>query len=222
MNTKQIHIVGISGVALAGIGTGILIGYFIGKKRNSEEVIIDICEEDSEIPNVENNMEDSKLDTDGDSYIMSGYIYKSVASEYNYDEDEQIPFYDEDEEEDTEEPEGDVEYVSDEPYLVVEEDVFHTGLNPNDIEQLTYYQVDDVLADRFGEIITDRKSIVGTDFVDNFGYGSNDTTVVYVRNPKTKRDYEISLDYGSYEMEVLEADEDQYRNAKKYFNLGGE
>lgn len=113
-------------------------------------------------------------------------------------------------------------YSPDHPYLVREEDVFKTGMNPNDIEQLTYFMKDDVLIDQFGEIVVNRSTVVGTEFVDNFGYGSNDNTVVYVHNPKTNRDYEITLELGSYEMEVLEADEDQYMNAKKYFNLGGE
>lgn len=111
-------------------------------------------------------------------------------------------------------------YSPDHPYLVREEDVFKTGMNPNDIEQLTYFMKDDVLIDQFGEIVVNRSTVVGTEFVDNFGYGSNDNTVVYVHNPKTNRDYEITLELGSYEMEVLEADEDQYMNAKKYFNLG--
>ena len=117
---------------------------------------------------------------------------------------------------------GETEYTSDEPYLVTEDDVFSSETDADDVVQLSYYEADDVLVDSYNEIIHQRAEIVGTVFKDNFGYGSNDPSVVYVRSPRTGRDYEITLERGSYEMEVLGADEEQYQNAVKFFKLGDE
>ena len=117
---------------------------------------------------------------------------------------------------------GETEYTSNEPYLVTEDDVFSSETDADDVVQLSYYEADDVLVDSFDEIIHEREAIVGSVFKDNFGYGSNDPSVVYVRSPRTGRDYEITLEKGSYEMEVLGADEEQYQNAVKFFKLGDE
>lgn len=117
---------------------------------------------------------------------------------------------------------GETEYTSAEPYLVTEDEVFSPENDPDDVVQLSYYEGDDVLVDSFDEIIHERSEIVGTVFKDNFGYGSSDPSVVYVRSPKTGRDYEISLERGSYEIEVLGADDEQYKNAVKFFRLGDE
>jgi hypothetical protein len=70
---------------------------------------------------------------------------------------------------------------------------------------LTYYQGDDILCDDRDTPIYDR-SIVGEL---KFGHGSNDRNVVYIRNEKLRGEYEVLLDHGSYQHEVLGQHVDQ-------------
>lgn len=143
-------------------------------------------------------------------YVLDDY-HKKLKDYFANEEDEDIENL---------RTQGEVEYTSEEPYLVKEEDVFSLEADVNDIIQLTYYETDDVLVDSLGEILEERSVVVCEEFKKNFGYGSNDPNVVYVRNPKTKRDYEIVRDPGAYEQEVLGASDEQAINAVKYFKLG--
>lgn len=142
-------------------------------------------------------------------YVLDDY-HKKLKGHFAEEEDEDIENL---------RTQGEVEYTSEEPYLVKEEDVFSLETDVNDIIQLTYYETDDVLVDSLGEILEERSVVVCEEFKKNFGYGSNDPNVVYVRNPKTKRDYEIVRDPGAYEQEVLGASNEQAINAVKYFKF---
>lgn len=114
---------------------------------------------------------------------------------------------------------GETEYTSDEPYIVEEDEVFTEETNPDDVATLSYYQDDDVLADSYDEIVSERSEILGNHILDVLR-NSKSGEVVYVRNPITKRDYEVIVVDASYEIDVLGADEEQYKNAVKFFKLG--
>lgn len=143
-------------------------------------------------------------------------IWDELVNNYISDEDVEE---DTDDEEDIENirTQGEVEYTSDEPYLVDANDVLLADTNPDDVDTLSYYREDDVLVDSFDEIVLEREVIVG-----NIELNLIKGPVVYVRNPQTKRDYEIIIEQGSYEKEVLGADDEQYKNAVKFFKLGDE
>lgn len=68
---------------------------------------------------------------------------------------------------------------------------------------LTYYEGDGVLTDEWDEPIEDVDYLVGADFADHFGEFEEDT--VYVRNHRTKGDYEICKDLRSYSEVVGES-----------------
>ena len=65
---------------------------------------------------------------------------------------------------------------------------------------LTYYSGDDVLTDEEDEPIYNALDVVGEL---NFGHGSNDPNVVYIRNPDKKGEYEVLRHSGHYSVEVL-------------------
>lgn len=139
---------------------------------------------------------------------------KTHVQDYISDDEE------DDDEEDIENLRGqdEIDHVSMEPYLITEETYFaNEGFF--DQNQLVYFEEDDVLADNKNEIILERDEIVGSDFTDNFGYGTNDENIVYIRNEKLKADFEIYRDPGSYEKEVLGATDEQYDEARKFFKL---
>ena len=65
---------------------------------------------------------------------------------------------------------------------------------------LTYYAGDDILVDEQEVPIYNHKSIVGEL---EFGHGSDDPNVVYIRNKRLKGEYEVIKDDGLYQVEVL-------------------
>ena len=240
MKLRDIHILGISGVAIA---AG-LIGYLLGRKHGYELAEKDIFEEEYEeqkedhlvetvvweksvledpnpheayvawVPESIKKMQTENIGTElswWQDYVLDDY-HKKLKDYFAKEEDEDIENL---------RTQGDVEYTSEEPYLVTENDVF-SDFGVDDIVQLTYYETDDVLVDSVGEILEERSVVVCEEFKKNFGYGSNDPNVVYVRNPKTKRDYEIVRDPGAYEQEVLDASDEQAINAVKSFKFGEE
>lgn len=76
--------------------------------------------------------------------------------------------------------------------------------------QLSWYAGDGVLADELSHPIYNHGDIVGDCL--QFGHGSNDPNVVYIRNDTQRMEYEVCLDLGRYDVEVLGADvEDVYQ-----------
>lgn len=64
---------------------------------------------------------------------------------------------------------------------------------------VTYYEVDDVLADVRDTPIEDMDETIGLGNLGRWGHGSNDEHIVYVRNEYLKLDYEIVRDRGSFQ-----------------------
>jgi len=69
---------------------------------------------------------------------------------------------------------------------------------------LTYFKVDDILVDDREVPIYNYSNVVG-DLL--FGHGSMDPNVVYIRNEDRECEYEVLLDHGSYEVEILGLDD---------------
>lgn len=228
MNLKTKHILAVSAVAgIAGV-----IGYFIGHKVGFEKGYILGTPEDEDkyeyfetenghgirIKNPDPVWTPSPIDIGRPSgrtteKLVWDDLYKSATKNYISEEEED----DDDEDIENVRTQGEVEYTSEEPYLVEEDDVFTVEADPSSVETLTYYKADNVLADSFDEIVTERETIVG-----DLDIGNINEDVIYIRSPRTKRDYEIIISQGSFERDILGADEEQYLNAVKYFNLGEE
>ena len=67
-------------------------------------------------------------------------------------------------------------------------------------ETLTYYQGDDIVSDQADQVVEQHTRVLGEL---NFGHGSGDPNVVYIRNPSLKREWEVLLHSGKYESEIL-------------------
>lgn len=65
---------------------------------------------------------------------------------------------------------------------------------------LTWYAADKVLVDEHNVPIQNPERLVGHL---NFGHGSDDPNIVYIRNDKHQGEYEVIRDPGSYALEVL-------------------
>jgi hypothetical protein len=68
----------------------------------------------------------------------------------------------------------------------------------------TYYEADDVLCNERDEVIAEgeRDKMIGETHLEKFGHGSNDASIVYVRNDSLEMDFEIVRSPNSYAEEV--------------------
>lgn len=87
--------------------------------------------------------------------------------------------------------------TADEPYII-HTDEFTQNEKEYEQSTVTYFAEDDVLCDERDEVITDKNSIVGDANLDNFGHGSGDPNVVYVRNDHLEHEWEIIKQDNSY------------------------
>lgn len=76
-----------------------------------------------------------------------------------------------------------------------------------DTVSMTYYAVDDVLADDAEETVMDVERFIGADTLDHFGAEaaelSGDENTLYVRNETLHCDYEVTRIHQSYHQVVL-------------------
>ena len=85
-------------------------------------------------------------------------------------------------------------------------------------ETLTYYERDDVLCNERDEVIgegDERNELIGEKHLDQFGHGSNDPSIVYVRNDRVEMVYEIVKTPNSFSEEVHGFTHDSYSNLEK-------
>lgn len=68
-------------------------------------------------------------------------------------------------------------------------------LDDYDEETLYFYEEDETLTDVYDEVIPDEANTVGTDYMKHF---DDIEEVVFVRNNRLKRDYEIILNHSSF------------------------
>lgn len=85
------------------------------------------------------------------------------------------------------------------PYIIHKDEFFNQEFE-GDQNTLTYYSQDDIMADDSDTPVYGYEKLVGTL---QFGHGSGDPNVVYVRNEDRKCEYEILFDPGSFSTEIL-------------------
>lgn len=89
-----------------------------------------------------------------------------------------------------------------EPYVITAEEFMQDEQNFSKIT-VNYYEYDNTLASEDESIIQNHESFLGNDFQNYIGWKSGSDSVVYVRNENLSSDFEVLVDKGSYEEEVL-------------------
>jgi hypothetical protein len=90
---------------------------------------------------------------------------------------------------------------------VIDQETFINNESGWEQSTLTWYVVDEVLADDSDKIVDDVEGIVGRSNLDRFGEGSSDNNIVHVRNPRLNLEFEIVRHNGSYRELVLGSDD---------------
>lgn len=88
------------------------------------------------------------------------------------------------------------------PYVINFEE-FDTNEEGHEQMNLRYYSGDGVLCDGQDQLVDKVEQTVGNLNLTRFGAGSQDPDIVYIRNERLGVDYEVILDKGSYQHEVL-------------------
>jgi hypothetical protein len=98
------------------------------------------------------------------------------------------------------------------PYIITAEEY---RANEGDLDQMTwtYFAGDDVLANEAEEEV-DQDSSVGVKHMGQFGYGSGDPNVVYVRNVVNGYEVEVIRSHGTYAHEVKGLDDHNIRHSQ--------
>lgn len=88
------------------------------------------------------------------------------------------------------------------PYIITQDD-FMDECKHYDKITFTYYDEDGVLADEREEIVSNQDYLIGGEDNLNFGVGSGDADIVYIRNEAVQSDFEVICVHDSYSRSIL-------------------
>lgn len=89
------------------------------------------------------------------------------------------------------------------PHIIHQDEFFSNEDTPYSKTTYIYYSGDDKLVDTDTTVLNNRENLIGKDALINFGHGTDDANIVYVRNPGLELEIEIVRHNGTYEEEVL-------------------
>lgn len=213
-------VVGI-GAALAGFG----IGYRVAKTRVAKGMMKAADELAEKIEPIVKAIDENQLKLDIDEAMAPKFPTPEPVMTYNLDNVEELKKFHcvtDSEPEDFTVTRGDLVDVnvfeqipgwdwhkelesrgSDAPY-VIHRDEFYGDETPWDNQQhLTWWAGDDTMTNDADNPVYNWSGIIGEL---NFGHGSGDPDVFYVRNPRLRAEYEVTRVPGSYSVDVLGSD----------------
>lgn len=90
------------------------------------------------------------------------------------------------------------------PYVITDSEFRNDMTGKHEKISLMYFSGDDTLCEQDGTYIPDQDGTAGDENLHNyFGLASGDPNILHVRNERVMCDFEITLDNGSYQREVL-------------------
>ena len=104
------------------------------------------------------------------------------------------------------------------PYVITESEFRNDMVKEHEKISLTYYRGDDTLCEADGTYIPDQDGTAGDENLHNyFGLASGDPNLLHVRNERVGCDFEVSLDTGTFQQEVLgfEVEPEMLQQSKK-------
>jgi hypothetical protein len=208
-------------IGILSFGGGLGLGYWLGKRQK----VVEFVEESYEKPSLRFDVPEVSVETTRPPKVVIpaevveqkittvnnlSDLRPSMVSDEVEPEEEAKETPEEDEEPDiivpdvTDEIEWDYEKEiksrsSAEPYILHQEEFYADELDYTQTT-LTYYAKDDIMADEDEKPVYNYKNVTGEL---NFGHGSGDPNVVYIRNDKRRAEYEVIRLDALYSQEVL-------------------
>lgn len=205
-------------VGVAGLGLGLGIGYLVAQKRNQDEIRYLRTVNDSmrhaklegikaEIEELRQKrqtqvkeVEEEEIPSPVEEFI-SAKLNDKVPPEENSDPEDdlvKVNIFPEKQDEWDQEEELKKRNPS-QPYVIHKDEFYADERNYNQ-HTLSYYAGDDIMCDEEDSPVYNYAQVIGKL---NFGHGSGDPNVFYVRNDKRKTEYEIIYNQGLFSVEVM-------------------
>ena len=191
-------------VGAAAFSTGVVAGYLIAKRSdNEQDVVTELSEmtlfEYMENPDDLEYPEDLVITQEADVTVNN--VFQTYSEQWDW--------------------EIETMHREDNKIYVIHYDEFVSNESNYTQETLTYYSGDDILTDQFNTPIYDHVKMTGSI---QFGHGSGDPNVVFIRNDDLHMEWEILKDESKYQVEILgyeieqeyEADDLKHSNYFKF------
>lgn len=94
------------------------------------------------------------------------------------------------------------------PYVITEQE-FRIDEPNFEKDSITYYRGDNTLAEEDESYIPDLEGTVGQENLQYFGLASGDPRVLHIRNERVMTDFEVTLNDGKYNKQVLGFDDEE-------------
>ncbi len=205
INTSSLVVLGVS-CLVSGIALGMFISDKIKKDDAEDYIETDICDEEGNDEDDENDEKD-----EDDEYLekVDKYVTDSPDIIKEKPEDSltiEINKY--------------IRVITPEAFMNCEEETFTQST-------LVWLNDDGTMIDSRDYILPESewRGMLGCNIRDYFGALADDKDVVYIRNDRTRMEYEIVREYSSYAKNVLgiedeyESDDKEYEKALEYFDL---
>jgi len=144
-----------------------------------------------------NTVDEARMKVVTSNHPSNG-ILKQVVDDFTKD-DVMVNVFTNDDEDDWDYEEELKNRTPDHPYIIHRDEYFSNEMDCSQ-STLTYYAGDNIFTDEQDVPIYNPDKIVGDV---EFGKGSRDPSICYVRNEDLMAEYEILLDHGYYQQEVL-------------------
>jgi hypothetical protein len=212
-------------IGVISFSVGVGTGYLIANKRNKTQVIVEVDQPNEQLawdfaraaeeqvhrpihitptpvnPRWASDTGPATYNNPSVRPVRSGHV-QEVASDIPIDPEPELQ-----NEYEWNQEEEESERSPDSPYVISREE-FDVGTDDYSQTSLEYFAADSVLCDQNRVPIYNPEKIVGRL---EFGRGSGESNVVFIRNESLKSEFEVTRNEGSYQVEVLGLEvEDEY------------
>lgn len=185
-------------VGVVSLGVGVVVGFFLGKRKGTPNYQVIPAQDWSEVL----DEEDQDVSRKAEVFVQEKLTQTTVIIPEPEETDvvEAVTanvFAHNDEDWDYA---AEMEKRSDKEPYILHKDEFYAEETEYLQATLTYYSGDNILSDSENVPVYNHHQVVGEL---RFGHGSGDANVVYIRNDKLRTEYEVLFDPGTFTEEVL-------------------
>lgn len=213
-----------AGVGALSFVAGVGVGYYVCTKRKpiviEDDITVEVDWEEEDRQNNQLAMDFANAARENLEQTVAKAVTEAKVIDFPHPEPDPEPEM-ETVEDDWNQDEEEANRGPDAPYVIHREEYF-SGTTDYDQTALEYFAADGVLCDEHRVPIYNESKIVGRL---EFGRGSGDSDIVYIRNEALKAEYEVTRIDQSYQIEVLgieaeeEAEDNDLRHSMPRFRM---
>lgn len=205
ITNKNVQIVAISSVAFAG---GVVIGHILGQRRAQATIVVPaepVEPEPLRVHVTTEHVDSGSLTTETQYTLDDEGVATVVQTErllhISEPEDAQLINVFRRDTDPSWDYEAELQTRTDEkPYVIHKTEFMEDEMGYRQ-DTCTYYEGDDIMCDSADTVIYNPRNLMG-DFDAQWGHGSEDDNIVYIRNEKERMEWEILRHTGMYSVEI--------------------